>query len=394
MIRKKLAELAGNEWVLLLLFLSAFVSVFALAALLVLLPLYALFTKQGKKLLPKDPAEALIFVFAVLALLSTFLFARNSTGTSFNIPAWMLKTLSLLIVILAFDITFALHIFTGRALDLGLKLSVVFSYFALALALLQKVMGWDADPSRPGRVASTFLNENYYGTFLEFAILIAMYLFLKEKNGNMRWLYLCSIPVNLLGLWLCQCRTSFLVVAISLLLFFCWIDKKVFFALVALGVAGIIVILWKPTLLPRLDSLGENLSYRTGIWKTAWRAFRDCPWIGRGYYAYSGIWWEYREADLAFEVIHAHNLYLETLLNFGVIGFLSLFGFMGWKSGKSLLILHRVGARREFALVLAVLCAVLIHGLTDITVFWPQTGLFAVILLAGMPAYFQTEQEK
>ncbi|MBP5289037.1 MAG: O-antigen ligase family protein [Clostridia bacterium] len=378
-----------NEWLILLLFASAFISVFAIVGVLILVPVYFFVTKQARKALPENVWEWLIVAFALIGIISTFAFSKNalwdSATNTFQLQSWYLKVLSILILILSIDVTFLFHILTKRALTDSLKLSAIMSYPCFAVALLQKILGLYASPDRPGRFASVFRNENYYGVAIECLVLISLYLLIREKERKNKLLYAGAIAFNLAGLWLCQCRTAFLVIIFSLIVFLSIFDRKYLFITLGIALLGGLVIWLKPSLLPRLDSLSDNMSFRLGIWKAALKGFLDNPIIGRGYFSYSGLWETYSSGE--FFAIHAHNMYLEVLLNFGITGFLSLVGYSGYQVIESVKACRNSKRRLETALIFSILCALLLHGALDTTFFWPQTGIFFAMILAGSNAY-------
>ncbi|MBQ3866800.1 MAG: O-antigen ligase family protein, partial [Clostridia bacterium] len=193
--------------------------------------------------------------------------------------------------------------------------------------------------------------------------------------------YLLSLPFDLAGLWLCQCRTAFLVTAVVVVSFLCITNVKWIIPVAAVAIVGGAAVLLFPALLPRMGSLSDNMAFRFGIWKAALRCFADNFLIGRGYYAYSGIWVAY--SDTTYFALHAHSLYIETLLNFGVVGFFSLFGYIFHHVRKTILNLKGKSDRAALALVISMLLAVLLHGTLDTTLFWPQTGIFAFMILAS-----------
>ena len=81
---------------------------------------------------------------------------------------------------------------------------------------------------------------------------------------------------------------------------------------------------------------------------------------------------------------HSHNLLIDTVLNFGLAG-LAVFGFYAWQQARLLRLrfCNRIG-RASNVLMVSALCAVLVHGVTDVTVFWPQTGMFLLLLLSPL----------
>ena len=81
---------------------------------------------------------------------------------------------------------------------------------------------------------------------------------------------------------------------------------------------------------------------------------------------------------------HSHNLYLDTLLNYGVIGSLVIF-FCAISQMRIIISrLKRNICTSMNLLILAALTAVLVHGLTDVTIFSPQTGMLFLLLCTSM----------
>jgi hypothetical protein len=78
---------------------------------------------------------------------------------------------------------------------------------------------------------------------------------------------------------------------------------------------------------------------------------------------------------------------MEVLINFGIIGSLFLFLYCYDKVKQCIQNCIRSNDKFSLALILAVVCGILIHGLADNTIFWPQTGFFAVLLLAKPEVY-------
>lgn len=398
MIKSVLSRYTPNEWLILLLFLTAFIHVYVMVALLVLVPVYFFATGQAKKALPKGVGDWLLIAFSLLAALSTFLYAKDAlwdaaTQTD-QLKGYYLKVLSVLIVILSFDVLFLTRILTRRSLLDGLKLCTAMSYVCFAVALVQKALGLYAGTAydRVGRVASVFHNENYYGVAIECLVPIAIFLFLCSSGWKRKIFYAGAILADLAGLWLSQCRTAFLVTGLVALLFLCIYDKRFLIVSAALVSIGVLAFYLIPSVLPRFDSLKENLFFRAGIWRTAFQAFLEKPIIGRGYFSYSGIWESYGSGE--FRALHAHNMYLEVLLNFGIAGAFGLFGYGGIQVVKSAKACKGRKNRIDLALILSLLAALLLHGVLDTTFFWPQTGVFFAMILAGSAAYPLTAEHE
>jgi O-antigen ligase len=76
----------------------------------------------------------------------------------------------------------------------------------------------------------------------------------------------------------------------------------------------------QPDLQKRLFSFSGN--GRADLWRAAWHDFEAHPIIGSGAGSYEGYWLQHRTTPL--QVKNAHSLYLETLAELGIVGFVLL----------------------------------------------------------------------
>ncbi|HEX2862166.1 MAG TPA: O-antigen ligase family protein, partial [Lacunisphaera sp.] len=78
---------------------------------------------------------------------------------------------------------------------------------------------------------------------------------------------------------------------------------------------------------------GEFETSRPLIWKAGWKMWQDGPWLGRGAAAYNVYFDQYRPRGFLNEPEWTHNEYLNTLIDYGVIGFALWLGVgiaLGW----------------------------------------------------------------
>jgi hypothetical protein len=117
-------------------------------------------------------------------------------------------------------------------------------------------------------------------------------------------------------------------------------------------------------------------SYRAELWEAAWDDFRDHPLAGSGSGTYEQFWNRHR--PIAHIVKDAHNLYLETLAELGVVGFVLLLVVLGTP------LLAAFGARREPLAIgaLGAYVAYLAHAGVDWD--WELTGLTLPALACGV----------
>ncbi|MFA5262529.1 MAG: O-antigen ligase family protein [Opitutaceae bacterium] len=78
----------------------------------------------------------------------------------------------------------------------------------------------------------------------------------------------------------------------------------------------------------RLDAAVRDSgeSSRPIMWKAAWSIFRDSPWLGGGAGSFNTLFEKYRPEACQREPQWAHNEYLNTLSDYGIVGFALLFG--------------------------------------------------------------------
>lgn len=220
------------------------------------------------------------------------------------------------------------------------------------------------------RVNSVFFNANYYAMMCEFFVVIALGKFITSENKG---IYLFIIFCNLCGLYLTGCRTAWPALAVAIPVLFYMADKKK----TALGILLIEVllglfILIEPDLLPRLESSDSSMDVRIGIWQTAFQQFKTSPLIGHGPLTYLQVYPQFN----GIATQHAHNIFLDALINFGLIGVFPLLIFILGRLKEA----FKLKDIRK-ALVLSLSVVVVIHGLLDATIFWSQTSFLYLALL-------------
>ena len=394
-ISLKLKELSLNEYIVIALISSVFISVYLQAALILLLPIFYIATKQTRKALPREKHEYALLAFSVLSMLTTFIRAEDATVREQVIKANWLKLLSIGIIILVFNIIFFSNIMTKRAFHLGMVLSAVLSITSFIIAVIQKFLGIHPDPiTRPGRVASVYFNENYYSTVIEFIVIIALYLLFKSTNKKAKVFYGFVVTINIIGLYLSQCRTAYMAVTISIVTFFLiHLSKKQLCGIIfCILIIALLMTLCSKVInievLERfnLNRLISDFGFRSGIWKTALNSVKDYPFFGHGYYSYGAVM-NNSTAMAQYTAIHAHNLIIEILMDFGIVGTALLLAYCIISVKKCLELSIASKEKTSLALIISTVLSIVVHGIFDITVIFPQTGFFVVFLL-GIPQMF------
>ena len=114
------------------------------------------------------------------------------------------------------------------------------------------------------------------------------------------------------------------------------------------------------------------MDVRIGIWQTAVQQFKVNPLLGHGPLTYMQVYPQFN----GIATQHAHNIFLDALINFGILGVVPLIIFIVNRLKEA----FRLCDIRK-ALVLALTVIVMIHGLLDATIFWSQTSFLYLSLL-------------
>lgn len=180
------------------------------------------------------------------------------------------------------------------------------------------------------RVYSTFENPNVYGEYLILVIPIAVGLFWTEKGFWKKLFLLGIIGITTLALVLTFSRGCWLGILFALALLAIMIDRR--FILL-----GVVVLLAMPFVLPetiinRFMSIGDmsdsSTSYRVYIWMGTLAMLKDywfCG-VGLGETSYNTIYPLYSYNNI--EAPHSHNLYLQFVSQFGIIGLITFLGMV------------------------------------------------------------------
>ncbi|BAJ64910.1 O-antigen ligase family protein [Anaerolinea thermophila] len=134
---------------------------------------------------------------------------------------------------------------------------------------------------------------------------------------------------------------------------------------------------------------GTLTQSRTGIWRYVLQIWQEHPLTGVGVGNFMPAYFDVsRDFPGGFLAPHAHNLYLQVLVEFGVIGFVVFFVFLGkllFQLGKAWWqTAPESPVRIERAVALASLCSLLAHGIGDDISFSPviMGGITLIVAMA------------
>ena len=151
--------------------------------------------------------------------------------------------------------------------------------------------------------------------------------------------------------------------------------------LLLLAGTACIVLYCVPELLPRIQDSNITTDNRVVIWRTSLQAIAKSPIFGRGFLTYYHI---YSDFPGSYPTTHAHNILLEPILSFGIVGTALMLIPLIYYYRRVILCRNAQNKLNATSLILALSCALVIHGTTDLTFMWIQTGLLYCLIMGGV----------
>lgn len=232
------------------------------------------------------------------------------------------------------------------------------------------------------RCTAYFGNANYFGALMAAIIIICAHKVVSH-NGKGVFYYVVAF-MALVNIYLSGSLFAIIEVVVGVAIYLLLTKHYRLFCLMVIGGSlGIMLITSLPELLPRLSESGSATSYRVRIWGVIIREIKLHPFFGKGFLSYNIVKDLY---DGSYTTVHSHNLALDSMLNFGIVGSI-LLGAMLYFIIRRIVRVYKADTKSELAAIaLAVLAAIISHSFTDITFFWIQTGIFYVIVLGSIGA--------
>lgn len=194
----------------------------------------------------------------------------------------------------------------------------------------------------------SFFNPNYYGAFL--ALLIVYY---HIKKYDRKYLLVFIIALLLTG-------SRFALVSLILTYALVLLDKNRVLGSIALIISFIYFYLVYKGIVPfvRADTISKYLDLRLWIYQLGIKGMSHGLLLGHG----PTYFYEYSKHIYP----HSHNILIEYILSYGLIGLV-----------YALYNISEVKFNKKKILVIAL---IMIHGLADYTIFWPQVALVFLTL--------------
>lgn len=221
---------------------------------------------------------------------------------------------------------------------------------------------------RDGRADSVFLNPNYYAFMCIIYILIVLYKFQVHQHNAF---YFATIVVNIIGILCSQSRTALSVVVIVSFIFYYYIVSKK--ERKWLNVAAGWVLFASPILqlLPRFSLpmiIDHLVEIRFEIWDMAFVMFQKHWVFGTGPFSFLTFFNHYYTGV---PTQHAHNLFVDSLLNYGIVGSALLVWF--FVSMVQKMVIKKETNKPLAVLGISLMSLILLHGILDVSILFIHT---------------------
>ena len=378
---EKLKSLSKQEGLLLGVILSIFLPFYLFVIIFISYLLWLVYTGKMKGILKRlSQHPVLLFFIAYSTAIS--LLAQNVMGVVSSVAMFL------------FAIFFYYYQaqltpkFFRLTIEGVLASSVLAAVFA-ALEHFQIVKKFDYTFLSPrmqvwhqNRAEVAFFNPNYYGIICCFCIMIGFYLISTTKLRWLRIFSMIAIFANLFGLNFTQNRTAFPAIIFGAIIYLFTTIKNWRAFWLSIGVFGVgLAFLFSSDLGVRMGTLDSSMEERVSIWNAGMVLFKQNPFWGEGpltyMHSFPRIGAPYHE--------HAHSIYIDTILSYGVVGTV-LLGIASATPVRMLIDMSQVPSKRPIlGLYLSFLTVVAVHGIFDLALFWLQSSFIFLLVMCSLP---------
>lgn len=227
------------------------------------------------------------------------------------------------------------------------------------------------------RAIGTFPSPNILGSYLILVFFLSLYL-VKSSSRRYLWCLTAFLIISALiltksmGVWLSLTATFIMLFFLS----YKSLKKKKLilissFALIAFAITFILLTRWER--LMDLENPQNSITQRLNYWRTAIAIIKDHPILGVGPGNFQEVFLEYR-VGLSTDTRYAHNIFLHTWAETGVLGLISI-------SYLIASFFKKCRRRSDSRFILLSGLAFILCNLIDNSYFIPQAGIFFWILL-------------
>ncbi|MCM8791829.1 MAG: O-antigen ligase family protein [Candidatus Omnitrophica bacterium] len=275
----------------------------------------------------------------------------------------------------------------------------IISIFAIiqnfTYANLDKVYWFDINGSAPS-CFGPFVNRNHFAGYMEMVIPLCLGYLISDIDIKRKTLYGMSLFVISLSLFLSLSRAGMVIYLLELLsmIIFLWIKKRFEEQSIIMWLSFLFILVFIffltdfKVIFERFFSIfeaspKESIFERGYRWQDMFKIWYDFPFLGIGGGAFSSIAPLYKRVNLQMTIVHAHNDYLELLVETGIFGFLLLSLFFYLYFSQVIKMWMKRHDRFVVGLVLGGIISnlgILIHSWVDFNLRIPANALLFFII--------------
>lgn len=311
--------------------------------------------------------------------------------------------------------------------ETGLRMVVVACTVYASYGLLMHFTGlelilWYPKDAYLGDVTGTFVNRNAFGAFVGLGLLAAMAMAVEAVNmsgrsqGGLRQMaelllvrgggYLVCFLIMATALMLSHSRGAFLsTVGASLLLIVLFVlggilryRAAAIAMLVLMACGGAAIVTSADVTMDRLMETTDHHGDRAHLYELSLTAIADAPLTGHGLGAFASSFRIYRDTNLPRSVIYdfAHNVYLETVLDLGLIAGAALMLPVLIVAVRCAMAVRVRRRRQHYPAVAAAACLLIgLHSLVDFSIqMFGVALLFTFLLGIGVAQSWRTSRDQ
>ena len=345
---------------------------------------YYIYTNQIGKIVKEIARTKFLFVFIVYSIVVSVIH-QNSYG--------LMASIAILIFCMFFlfyrnKLTKTLFKDSIRVIVIMTGLTFIATIAKYGILFLQNDMSLMAlaEYSAENREISNYFNSNYYAMVCEMMIIVTGYLAHKSKKKIHKVLYIC-LTILAFGALILTGSRSGLATAVLLLVLMNLKLTKTKIGWIEVGIALFIGIniIGETGLFPRFGTMEHAVGLREKIWREALHII-DQNWLtGVGPL---GIHSEVHSIGSRV-VHHSHNIILDGLVNFGVMGIALIFPFAKRIRDE----VHHAKKSPYYTVILFLTAVIIIHGMVDVTIFWHQTAFIYFVFAISMGKLYPMEEK-
>jgi len=229
---------------------------------------------------------------------------------------------------------------TKKKLVRFIKILLVFVALTGVYGIIQRIKGVDVNPEfvdmftnngMPGRVYSTFSNPNNFAQLLVLFMPFFIPAMVSASNVRDKIILFIALCVTFVALAMTYSRSCWVGFALAVVTFVCIFDKRFIIPMIFVVIAAIPFL--PDTIMNRIFTIGpmedSSNSYRIYIWESCWEMIKDFGTTGLGlgpasfrvmYPGYASV--------VAVTAPHSHMLYMQIVLEMGILGAVAFFSYM------------------------------------------------------------------